>query len=53
MWQEILSLSLPVYDYSYMQKISFVFMKTRDLEQILRESQEAFKICCIRNIHNM
>ena len=58
MWQEILSLSLPAYGYLYMQNISFVSnvllgMKNRDLEQILGESQEAFKICCIRNIHNM
>ena len=58
MWQKILSLSLPAYGYLYMQNISFVSnvllgMKNRDLEQILGASQEAFKICCIRNIHNM
>ena len=58
MWQEILSLSLPAYGYLYMQNISFVSnvllgMKKRDLEHILEASQEAFKICCIRNIHNM
>ena len=58
MWQEILSLSLPAYGYLCMQNISFVSnvllgMKNRDLEHILGASQEAFKICCIRNIHNM
>ena len=58
MWQEILSLSLPAYGYLYMQNISFVSnvllgMKNIDLELILGASQEAFKICCIRNIHNM
>ena len=58
MWQGILSLSLPAYGYLFKQNISFVSnvllgMKDRDLEQILGESQEAFKICCIRNIHNM
>ena len=58
MWQEILSPSLPAYGYLYMQNISFVLnvllgMKDRDLEKILGESQEAFKICCIRNINNM
>ena len=52
MCQEILSLSLPAYGYLYMQNISFV-SNVRDLEQILGESQEAFKICCIRNSHIM
>ena len=58
MWQEIVSLSLPAYGYLYMKNISFVSnvllgMKNRDLEHILGASQEAFQICCIRNIHNI
>ena len=61
MWQEILSLSLPAYGYLYMQNISFVSnvllgMKTRDLEQILGESQEhlryaAFEISTICGVN--
>ena len=56
MWQEIFSLSLPTYDfyvYANMIYVSNVLlgMKNRDFEQILGESQESFKICCIRNIH--
>ena len=34
-------------------KVSDELLKNRDLEHILGASQEAFKICCIRNIHNM